>query len=306
VTAFATLTPERFDGPLYDLPYEKWAVEAQDYTVTVAGPERYDGAGPYTHVVRDHTTEGAWCQALAWHVLHEECLDVHVVASESHIGLPPADPGYAWIDLRPEALLVQLQAQVAQAEERRARIEEDIDAVGSAREAADIAARRIDLVVDRDPDHGIGVSVYLNGARADVPVPGLAVHVLDPGAGRVDHEWWETVSVHVDDVPQAVRDEINRLANGPLATVSAQEGLTSDTVLPIYQDRAGDIWIGTAHGLDIWSGGKLAAVAARTGLPRDQVFTIALLSHILVEAQFNDPAVRGATKEFGNTFLFRM
>jgi hypothetical protein len=198
-------------------------VEAQDYTVTVAGPERYDGAGPYTYVVRDHTTEGARCQALAWHLLHEECLDVHVVTSESPIGLPPADPGYAWIDLRPEALLVQLQTQVAQAEERRARIEEDTGAVGGAHEAADIAARRIDLVVDRDPDHGAGVSVYLNGARADVPVPGLAVHVLDPGAGRVDHEWWETVHVHADDVPQAVRDGINRLANGHHANERCRE-----------------------------------------------------------------------------------
>lgn len=101
MTAFATLTPERFDAPLYEMPREKRSGSAQDFTVTIAGPERHDGEEPYTYVVRDHSTEGAWIQALTWHMCENETLDAFVVVSQSHVGLPPADPGYHWTDLRP-------------------------------------------------------------------------------------------------------------------------------------------------------------------------------------------------------------
>lgn len=115
MTAFTTLTPERFDTPLYELPQEEWSEEPRDYTVTVAGPERYDGEQPYTYVVRDHSTEQAWIQALTWHMRENETLDAHVVAAESHAGLPPDDAGYHWNDLRPEAEHAELIKAVEQA-----------------------------------------------------------------------------------------------------------------------------------------------------------------------------------------------
>lgn len=115
VTAFATLTPEPFESPLYELPQEEWSEEPRDYTVTVAGPERYDGEQPFTYVVRDHTTEQAWIQAVTWHMRENQTLDAHVIAAESHAGLPPTDAGYHWNDLRPEVQHAELIKVVEQA-----------------------------------------------------------------------------------------------------------------------------------------------------------------------------------------------
>jgi hypothetical protein len=95
------LTPERFAEELYNLPYEDSA-DLRDFTVTVAGPERWNGEAPYTYVVRGPYKTLAWSEALAWHLLNEEVLDAYVVASLSHDGPPPPDAGYVWNDLRPQ------------------------------------------------------------------------------------------------------------------------------------------------------------------------------------------------------------
>jgi hypothetical protein len=76
------------------------ASRIRDFTVTVAGPERHDGEKPYTYVVRDHSTDQAWAQALAWHIRTNETTDAHVVPSLSHDGPPPCNAGYYWNDLR--------------------------------------------------------------------------------------------------------------------------------------------------------------------------------------------------------------
>ncbi|WP_405537573.1 hypothetical protein OG787_32540 [Streptomyces sp. NBC_00075] len=160
VSPFAPLTPERFDAPLYELPQEEWSEEPRDFTVTVAGPERFDGEEPYTYVVRDHTVEAAWIQALTWHMRENETLDAHVIASESHVGLPPADAGYHWNDLRPEGQSAAMNRTIAQARDLIARYEaaiagfraedgEDIDPeqYGSYDETrADFGEEAIDLV----------------------------------------------------------------------------------------------------------------------------------------------------------------
>lgn len=104
----AELTPERFQAPLYALAEEAPSEHPADYTVTVAGPERHDGEAPFTYVVSEYTRETAWAQALAWHLLHEDCLDAYVVAAESHIGPPPADCDYQWTDLRLDAMRARL------------------------------------------------------------------------------------------------------------------------------------------------------------------------------------------------------
>jgi hypothetical protein len=94
------LTPERFHAPLYDVPDDETHFELRDFTVTVAGPERWDGERPFTYVVRAHSTAQAWAQALAWHVQTNETLDAYVVAAMSHGGPPPSSAGYRWNDLR--------------------------------------------------------------------------------------------------------------------------------------------------------------------------------------------------------------
>ncbi|MFF4506677.1 hypothetical protein [Streptomyces sp. NPDC001401] len=153
MTVFPTLTPERFDAPLYDLPQEERSEEPRDFTVTVAGPERYDGEKPYTYVVRDHTTEGAWIQALTWHMRENETLDVHVGASESHAGLPPADAGYHWNDLRPEAQLAALNKTIEQARDLITRYEAAV-ARFRAEDGEDIAPEQYGSYDETRADHG--------------------------------------------------------------------------------------------------------------------------------------------------------
>ncbi|MDT0307253.1 hypothetical protein RM780_09790 [Streptomyces sp. DSM 44917] len=96
------LTPERFAGPLYDLPEERPSPEPKDYTVAVADSARHDGEAPYVYVLRAPTAKQAWALALAWHLVTCDELDAYVVASLSYEGTPGEHPGYTWNDLRPQ------------------------------------------------------------------------------------------------------------------------------------------------------------------------------------------------------------
>ncbi|QKW06968.1 hypothetical protein HUT18_11730 [Streptomyces sp. NA04227] len=88
-------------GPLYDLPYD-YKQTARDFTVSVAGPGRLDGEGPFTYLVEEYTTEKAWAKVLAWFMVEQETVDVYVVAARSFEGKPEPGCGYFWTDLRPE------------------------------------------------------------------------------------------------------------------------------------------------------------------------------------------------------------
>ncbi|MGY3677505.1 hypothetical protein ACVWXU_001128 [Streptomyces sp. TE33382] len=71
------------------------------------------------------------------------------------------------------------------------------------------AGLRIDVVVDRAPDDGTEVHVYMDGAPA-----GAVVHTIDPGRSGADHEWWDSVTTLGPEVPQAVRDKVGEYADG--------------------------------------------------------------------------------------------
>lgn len=68
---------------------------------------------------------------------------------------------------------------------------------------------RIDVVVDRDPDDGTEVHVYMDGTPARA-----VVHTIDPGRSGADHEWWSSVTALGPEVPQAVRDTVSEYADG--------------------------------------------------------------------------------------------
>jgi hypothetical protein len=96
-------TPERFGGePLYgSLPLD-YRQTVRPFTVTIAGPERYEGSRPTTYVVDECSTEKAWAKALAWHMTADETIDCYVLADESHEGVPDGERGIHWNDLRTE------------------------------------------------------------------------------------------------------------------------------------------------------------------------------------------------------------
>ncbi|MER5356639.1 hypothetical protein ABT093_40765 [Kitasatospora sp. NPDC002551] len=68
---------------------------------------------------------------------------------------------------------------------------------------------RIDVVVDRDPDDGTEVHVYMDGTPARA-----VVHTIDPGRSGADHEWWSSVTALGPEVPRAVRDKVTEYADG--------------------------------------------------------------------------------------------
>lgn len=75
----------------------------KNFTVTIAGLERYDGEEPYTYVVVATDAEEAWEQVYVEFVkdrwLPDETPDVKRVGVVE--GVPARDCGYYWNDMRP-------------------------------------------------------------------------------------------------------------------------------------------------------------------------------------------------------------
>jgi hypothetical protein len=68
------------------------------YCVTLAGPERHDGESPYSWVLEGDSARGAVAKAAAAMACGNETSDVELVSVE--LGVPPADCGFHWNDLR--------------------------------------------------------------------------------------------------------------------------------------------------------------------------------------------------------------
>jgi signal transduction histidine kinase len=63
--------------------------------------------------------------------------------------------------------------------------------------------------------------------------------------------------------------------NGRFRNYTTAEGLSSDHVLSVYQDRRGRVWAGTSAGLDLLAGDHFAAVSATPGLSGAAVNSLA-------------------------------
>ena len=116
--------------------------------------------------------------------------------------------------------------------------------------------------------------------RSFVPIPGARPRVsaswawnqitLQDRAG----EWWFGGNEGIVQYPAGV--PLERIApTTPAATYSSRNGLAADSVIRVFEDRRGDVWIGTVgqgitrNGLSRWSHGATALVqfTERDGLP---------------------------------------
>jgi signal transduction histidine kinase/DNA-binding response OmpR family regulator/ligand-binding sensor domain-containing protein len=52
-------------------------------------------------------------------------------------------------------------------------------------------------------------------------------------------------------------------------------GLSSLAINAIWEDRSGAVWIGTAHGLNLWQGGKLSSLTTADGLAGNAILSLA-------------------------------
>ncbi len=64
------------------------------------------------------------------------------------------------------------------------------------------------------------------------------------------------------------------LSGGKVSVLSTREGLSNDTVFSFHEDGRGDVWVGTAAGLNRVSGGRVFAFRKSHGLHDEKVFAI--------------------------------
>ncbi len=64
------------------------------------------------------------------------------------------------------------------------------------------------------------------------------------------------------------------LRQGAFTALTSTQGLASDVSLAVYQDRAGDMWIGSDGGVTRWHSGIPTKFTKRDGLPDNLVFSV--------------------------------
>ncbi|WP_063729026.1 hypothetical protein [Streptomyces sp. RTd22] len=115
---------EVFDCRPFYCDVSKDRGERRDFTVTVAGSERHDGELPYRYVVSAESQAEAWTTGLTTHMRRNTDVDCYVVGSMSFEGVPDANCGYNWIDLRQQdrfwAVLQELRDYVKRFNDERA------------------------------------------------------------------------------------------------------------------------------------------------------------------------------------------
>jgi signal transduction histidine kinase/ligand-binding sensor domain-containing protein len=72
-------------------------------------------------------------------------------------------------------------------------------------------------------------------------------------------------------------DGIYHVSNGIADHLTAMDGLTSDSVATIFEDREGDVWIGTIGGLDRLRERSVVSYSTREGLVSDQSASVLAL-----------------------------
>ena len=112
--------------------------------------------------------------------------------------------------------------------------------------------------------------VYKNGRfqRTEKEGPEELVNVMVDRSGAI---WMSSGGL----------EGISRFANGKLEILGTRDGLVSNDAREIFEDRSGDIWVGTISGLQQLHDGTFVSYTERDGLPSN---------HVQYDAIFEDKA----------------
>jgi signal transduction histidine kinase/ligand-binding sensor domain-containing protein len=113
------------------------------------------------------------------------------------------------------------------------------------------------------PSRGLGLLRFAAGQWLPVVMPGFDGRTIAVSALLRDREnalWVGTQS-----------DGLYRLYDGKVAHYRARDGLSSDTIQNMFEDREGNLWVMTPNGVDAFRDVRVANVSTHEGLDSDLV-----------------------------------
>jgi signal transduction histidine kinase/ligand-binding sensor domain-containing protein len=111
------------------------------------------------------------------------------------------------------------------------------------------------------PSHGLGLLRVVEDRLEPVVTPQLDGRKLSVSALLLDHQnalWIGTPG-----------EGLLRLQGGKVSRYGTREGLSSDTVQGLFEDREGTLWVLTAQGIDSFRDLRVTSVTSREGLSAD-------------------------------------
>ncbi len=114
---------------------------------------------------------------------------------------------------------------------------------------------------------GLGLRQLTRGASADLALPALNPGNLLVGALLIDraNSLW---------IGSAAGQGLYRLRGGRLDHFTSADGLSSDTIDTLYQDREGNLWVVTSNGIDRFRDFRVPSFSVREGLIADRAHAV--------------------------------
>jgi signal transduction histidine kinase/ligand-binding sensor domain-containing protein len=111
-----------------------------------------------------------------------------------------------------------------------------------------------------------GLRQFVDGSSARYSVPGMDASALSVSRLLVDGN--DSLWVGTED------EGLYRVAGGRAEHFRGADGLSSDTVIALHQDREGSLWVATSKGIDRLRDYRVMTLSAREGLTSDHVGSV--------------------------------
>ncbi len=142
-------------------------------------------------------------------------------------------------------------------------LDEDLDGIGA------IAIESDGSVVAgySATGRGAGLQRLVDGAWQEIDVPGLVGSSLIVSSLVVDRAGSLWVGTY--------NDGLYRIAGGRAEHLRTSNGLSGDTVMSMFEDREGNLWVATSGGLDRFRDLSVVSFSSQQGLAEDQAQSLA-------------------------------